>query len=102
VTGCPATAADPSRVGGLLTCENPNPDHEGQHYALDDAGQVRKWGHVQTRARRQPAPGRDFHDAYASGDAIKIAAARARYSDELRAAGFPGLTDPLDFGGQDS
>lgn len=53
--------------------------------------------------RDTPPPGKDFHEAYISKDPIKIAIARAKYSDELIAAGLPPLDEPLDFTkGQDT
>lgn len=46
--------------------------------------------------RIPPHPGKDFHQAYIDGDPLAIAKARAKYSDELIAAGHPPLDEPLD------
>jgi hypothetical protein len=96
---CQATAADPSRRNAIVRCDNPNRDHAGPHRGRAFDRQLVTWGTAPGR-RQPPGPDRDWFDAYASGDEVQIAAARARYSSKLQDAGFPGLIDELDEDGK--
>jgi len=96
---CPETAADPSRRYGIVRCDNPNREHEGPHRSRGFDGQLVTWGNPAGR-RQAPGPDPDWFEAYAAGDEVLIAAARARYSSKLQQAGFPSLIDELDEDGK--
>lgn len=96
---CRATAADPAKRFGIVQCDNPNREHVGPHRGRGFGGQIVTWGTAAGR-RQPPGPDRDWFEAYAQGDPVLIAAARARYSTKLQQAGFPPLIDELDEDGK--